>query len=50
MGLVPNNDLMRVNTKSPKFFLMLKLPYTKSGVKLLKSNFLTSPIRADGPS
>jgi hypothetical protein len=32
-GLAPNPKFMRMNTKSPKFFLMLKLSYTKSDVK-----------------
>jgi len=32
MGLVPDHEFMRVNTKALDFFLMLKLPYTKSGV------------------
>ena len=31
-------------------FLMLKLPYTKSGVELLKTGFLVCATRMDGPS
>ena len=35
MGLVSNFEFMRINTKSSDFFLlMLRLPYTKSGVRL----------------
>jgi hypothetical protein len=37
MGLVPNLEFMRINTKSPKFFLMLKLPYVNNGVKIRNS-------------
>ena len=45
LGLVQSLDLMRINTKSPQVFLMLKLPWMKSGVRLLKINFLACPTR-----
>ena len=38
MGLVPNIEFMR--SKLTKYFLVLKLLYTKSGVGLLKIGFL----------
>ena len=50
MGLVPNLQFIRVNTKSSKFFLMLKLAYTKSGVTLLQTGPLVCPTRMGGPS
>ena len=44
MGLVPNPNSMIINTKSLKFS-MLELPYTKSGVGLVRTSFLAYPIR-----
>ena len=44
MGLVPNLNSMIINTKSLKFS-MLELPYTKSGVMLVRTNFLACPTR-----
>jgi hypothetical protein len=35
MGLVPNHEFIKINTKSP-VLLMLKLSSTRSGVGLLK--------------
>ena len=50
MGSIPNLELRRMNTNSPKFSSFLKLPYTKSGVSLLENNFLACPTRMGGPS
>ena len=50
MCLVPNNEFMRINIKSPKFFLMLKLPYTKEWCWAIKTNFLACSTRMGGPS
>ena len=47
VGLVPNLEFVRINTGT-QVFVMLKLPYTKSGDKLLKTNFLACPIRMGG--
>ena len=33
---------MRINTETLKYFLMIKSPYTKSGVMLLKTSQLSS--------
>ena len=50
MGLVSNLEFMNINTKSLKFFLMLKLPYTKSCVVLSKTKFLACHTRIGGLS
>jgi hypothetical protein len=50
MGLIPNLELMRNHHNVTQVFLTLKLPHTKSGVKLLRTNFLACPTRMDGPS
>ena len=50
MGLVPNLEFIRINTKSLKFSYCLKLSYTKSYVELLKIGFLTFSTRMGGPS
>ena len=34
-GLIPNLEVMRINTKLLKFFLMLQLSYMKSVVEFL---------------
>ena len=39
MGLVPNFEYMRINTKSLKCSYCLDLPFTKSDVGLLKLAF-----------
>ena len=49
MGLVPNLEFMKINTKVTEVFLMLKLPYTNSGVKLFQYNFLACITRMGGP-
>lgn len=40
MGLVPNHEFIRINTKSPEFFFMIELPYIHNGDGLLKTGFL----------
>ena len=50
MGLDPNHEFMRINTKVTQVFLMLKLSSKKSGVKLLQTDFLACPTRMSGPS
>ena len=50
MDFFPNLEYMRINTKLTQVFLMLKLPYTKIGLKLLKKNFLACSTRMGGPS
>jgi hypothetical protein len=50
MGLVPNFEFMRSNTKSHAFFSMLKLSYTKSNVGLFITNFLACPTRISVPN
>lgn len=50
MDVIPNLKLTGINTKSPNFFLMLKLSYTKCGDKLLKFGFLACFTRTGGPS
>ena len=49
MVLVPNLQFMRIN-RVTQVFIMLKLPYTKSNVGLLKINFLGCPSTMGGPS
>ena len=39
MGLVPNLEFTKTNTRSTPFSLMLDLSNIRSGVMLLKSNF-----------
>ena len=50
MGLVQKHKFMRIDTKSwfVQVFLMLTLPYTKSGVRLSKVGFLACPMRMVG--
>ena len=46
MGLVPNHEFMRINTKVVRvYFVLEKKPYTKNGVKLLKTSFLACHAR-----
>ena len=45
MGLVPNFELMRINTIT-QVFLMLKSTYTRP----LKISFLASPTMMGGPN
>ena len=49
MGLVPNPEFMRIYTKVTQVFLMLKLPYPKRGVGVLKTGFLARQTRMGGP-
>ena len=49
MGLVPNLEFMRINTKSPKFLNALVI-IRKSGVGILNTCFLACPTRMGGPS
>ena len=50
IALTPNPKFMTINTKSPKFFSMLELLYTKSGGMLFIINFIACPTRMGGPS
>ena len=50
IALTPNPKFMTINTKSPKFFSMLELLYTKSGGMLFIINFKACPTRMGGPS
>ena len=51
MGLIPNLEFMRTNTKPHTQVLsMLILPHIKSVVGLLKPNFVACPSRVGGPS
>ena len=50
MGLVPNREFMRINTKSSRVFSMLKLPNTKIGAGLLNISCVACPARMGGAS
>jgi hypothetical protein len=48
MGVAPNLEFMRINTKSSQVFFMLKLPHIMSGVRVLKFGFLAYHARMGG--
>ena len=51
MSLVPNLEFIRIKVSTVPVLLVLKLPYTKSGVSgCLKIKFLACPTRMGGPS
>lgn len=52
MGLVPNPNFMRIDTKPPKFFFNVhyKFSYINNGDILLNNDFLACFIGMGGPS